>query len=147
MADGLTVQFEDGARVAAALKVAPLAMKAELRKSNAATARLVRSGTRSAAAAGTRQQARMAGGIGSTSNSTSSTLTLRNTAGAPGAMGAFLGSKRYKQFPPPVGNTWTVGGPGGPYVINPYIEAHEAEIETVFLQGQLDAVARGLPRF
>lgn len=39
------------------------------------------------------------------------------------ALGATLGARRYKQFPPWIGQDWTVGEPGGPYGVGDAIAA------------------------
>lgn len=140
------VEFTNGAKVAAGFAAAPRAMKAAQRKANAQTGREVRGWIRSEAASATRQQRRMAGGIGSAGNSTQAVITMRNTPGAPGAMGAFLGSKNYRQFPAPIAPNWVVGGPGGPMVVNPTIRKHKDDIETIHLDGQLNAAAGRLTR-
>ncbi len=44
------------------------------------------------------------------------------------AQGAFFGAKQYRQFPAWVGNSWEVGGAGGPYAVNPAIRENLTEI-------------------
>lgn len=146
MADGLHVELKDGARIQAGLRVAPQRMKQELRRSHGALARMTRGWLRAAALSATPQQRHMAGGIGSSANSTSASVTMRNTARAPGAMGAFLGSLRYRQFPPPIAPGWKVGGPGGPMVVNPTLRRRERDIDDLFIDGQMAAVIRAFPR-
>lgn len=46
----------------------------------------------------------------------------------PFVLGAFFGSRRYRQFPEWVGNRWEPGGPGGPYVVNQQIRQHDDDI-------------------
>lgn len=144
----IDVEFTNGAKVAAGLKVAPREMKRELRRSNALVGREARGWLRSAASSGTSQQRHMARGIGSSASSTEVRVTIQNTRSAPGALGAFYGAKRYPQFPTWVGNSWKPATAGeGPYVINPELARRQPAIETIYLQGQADAVARALPRF
>lgn len=65
----------------------------------------------------------------------------------PDAMAAFMGSggrtgwyaagkfsrSKGRQFAPHVGNTWEVGGPGGPYAINPAIRQNLEHIDRMIL--------------
>ena len=44
------------------------------------------------------------------------------------AQGAFYGALQYPQFPAWVGNSWEVGGSGGPYAINPTIRDSMSDI-------------------
>lgn len=50
----------------------------------------------------------------------------------PFALGAFLGALQYAQFPTWVGNSWDVGGPGGPYAVNPTIRANMDNIVNAY---------------
>lgn len=61
------------------------------------------------------------------------------------ADGAFYGAKAYPQFAPWVGNTWDVGGPGGPAAINPAIAEMVPAIEDFYLNAFEDAVAAAFP--
>ena len=49
------------------------------------------------------------------------------------------------QFLAWVGTSWTVGGPGGPYVINQTIRDHPAEIDRLVLAAPERALARAFP--
>ena len=142
----VSVEITNAAKVVAGLKVAPRLMTAQQRRSAERTARGVGGWVAAAASSGSAQQARMASGIQSAATSSAAVLTLQNTLSAPGAMGAFLGARQYLQFPPPVAPGWVIGGPGGPLVINPTYRAHEAEIGAFWLDGQVDAATRDLPR-
>jgi hypothetical protein len=138
-------EFEHADRLAIAFRAAPAEMKKALRKSNADLGRKASAGVRAAAATGTRQQARMARGIGFSTSATSVSIRVRNTSSAPGAAGAFYGAKFRKQFPRPwAGTGWVVGGSGGPRVLNPWVRDHKAQAERDFLDGQVVAVARVL---
>lgn len=46
----------------------------------------------------------------------------------PFALGAFMGALQYAQFPRWVGASWQVGGPGGPFAVNPTIRENKDEI-------------------
>lgn len=61
------------------------------------------------------------------------------------ADGAFYGAKAYPQFDPWVGNTWEVGGSGGPAAINPAIAEMVPDIEDFYLNAFEDAVAGAFP--
>lgn len=66
----------------------------------------------------------------------------------PFAQGAVWGAKQYKQFPPWVGNTWEVGGPGGPYGINMAIRENRDEITESYAEGFVyvaSVVSRAFP--
>lgn len=74
----------------------------------------------------------------------------------PDAMAAFMGSggrtgwyaagkfsrSKGRQFAPHVGNTWEVGGPGGPYAINPAIRQNLEHIDRMILDAVQAAGAR-----
>lgn len=53
----------------------------------------------------------------------------------PFAQGAVWGALQYKQFPEWVGNTWEVGGAGGPYGINMAIRENKDEITESYAEG------------
>lgn len=67
----------------------------------------------------TAQQARAAGAIVGAAESRAAKIAIRNSP--PFAQGAFFGALQYAQFPRWVGNSWEVGGAGGPYAVNPAI--------------------------
>jgi hypothetical protein len=83
------------------------------------------------------QRAKAARAIKSSTAKTGIRVRIAGGAGVPFALGAFWGAKkrtgwyaraRYRrstgrQFDRWVGNTWEVGGPGGPYALNPAIRA------------------------
>lgn len=57
---------------------------------------------------------------------------IRISSAPPFAAGAFFGAKQYKQFPEWVGNTWEVGGSGGPYALNPAIRDNKEKIADMY---------------
>lgn len=131
-----------------------------LAASNRALARTERDVIRTRARSGTRQQQRMAGGIGSRASRTSASISVRNTAGAPGATATFWGQKgkfgwyanpRYRESPPQgpawVGNSWTVATRGqGPHVINETLAERIDDIGDRFLTDQFALLERHIPR-
>lgn len=142
----MSVEFKNRAAVLAGFEKAPREMKRALRKSAAETARQVRGTVRSAAASGTPQQARMARGIGSSANSTSAIITVKNTRSAPGALGSLYGSKRFRQFPAWVGNSWKPLTRGEGPAHSRWLAPRKHEIEQRFVDGQLAALDQALPR-
>jgi hypothetical protein len=127
-----------------------------LTKTNRDLARSERDVIRSAARSGTRQQQKMAGGIGARASRTSASISVRNTKGAPGATSTFWGQKgkygwyanpRYRDSPPQgptwVGNSWTVATKGqGPHVINDTLADRIDEIGEKFLADQFALLQR-----
>lgn len=77
---------------------------------------------RGAAQRGTPQQRRAAYNIVGSGSYSGGSIVVSTGNDIPYALGAFWGSKR-AQFPrlPWVGNSWEVGGSGGPYFINEVI--------------------------
>jgi hypothetical protein len=99
----------------------------ELRKANKEAADIAASASRSNAHGGTRQQSAAASAI-KASGTQSAAQVVIDAGRVPFALGAFLGSRAYPQFPEWVGNSWEPGGPGGPYAVNPAIREKEDEI-------------------
>lgn len=52
-----------------------------------------------------------------------------------------MGALQYAQFPTWVGNGWDVGGPGGPYAVNPAIRESLDDIVNAYGDG-LEVVSR-----
>lgn len=123
--------------------------------SNRKVARYARDQGRDRARSGTKQQRKMAGGIGSRASKNDARLTIKNTKGAPGAQGAFYGAKgrsgwyanpRYaestgRQFPQWVGNSWPIATKGqGPQPINDMLADELPKIGDMYLEGAWDAL-------
>lgn len=130
--------FEPGLRVEglnelrAALKAAGEAKtgNAALRQAHKEVAKAVEAWSKAAAAGGTAQQAKAANALLGKGQPLTAILSIRNTAGVPFGIGAFMGAKRYTQFPPWLGNQYEVGE--GSYIVGPTIEGHMPEIEELF---------------
>ena len=74
----------------------------------------------------TRQQARAVKAIAPRGDRRGAVIVLNKKP--PFAAGAFYGALQYRQFPEWVGNSWEVGGSGGPYAINPTIRDSMSDI-------------------
>lgn len=74
----------------------------------------------------TRQQARAVKAIAPRGDRRGAVIVLNKKP--PFAAGAFYGALQYRQFPEWVGNSWEVGGSGGPAAINPTIRDNLGEI-------------------
>lgn len=74
----------------------------------------------------TAQQAKAAGAISGRGTQRESKIVIGNSP--PFALGAFMGALQYKQFPRWVGTDWEVGGPGGPFAVNPAIRQSKDDI-------------------
>lgn len=61
------------------------------------------------------------------------------------AQGAFYGAKQYPQFPEWVGNTWEVGGSGGPHAVNPAIRSNLPDIIDAYGDAFEKICARAFP--
>lgn len=144
----VSAEFSNGQKLAAGMKAAPREMKRELRKSHRQTAKVAEGWTRDAARAGTPQQRHFANAIRGTSTSTQARITTAASSKRQrGALGAFYGSKRFKQFPKWVGNRWKPAKRGqGPQPHNTVLAEKQKDIETIFAKGQEAAIKRALPR-
>lgn len=89
------------------------------------------------------QQAKAAGAIVGAAESRAAKIAVRNSP--PFAQGAFFGALQYKQFPAWVGNSWEVGGAGGPYAVNPAIRESKDDIVEAFGDAFEKAAARAFP--
>jgi|DEB19_MinimDraft_2_1074335.scaffolds.fasta_scaffold02554_1 hypothetical protein len=147
----VSAEIVNGRRIAAGLKAAPREMKKELRQAHKKTAKEAERWIRDAAKAGTPQQRHMANAIKGNATSTQARIA---TAPGPkgsktaGARGAFYGSKKFRQFPAWVGNSWRPAVRGqGPQPHNDVLADKKPETETIFMKGQEDALRRTLPRY
>ncbi len=74
----------------------------------------------------TAQQAKAAGAISGLGDRRGAKIAVNRSPAF--AQGAFYGAKQYPQFEAWVGNSWEVGGSGGPYAINPTIRDSMSDI-------------------
>jgi len=119
----------------------------QLRKANKDVAKAVEGRSRSRSGSGTAQQAKAAKALLGTGEASRAVIKIRNLGSVPFGIGAFMGALAWKQFPPWVGNNWTLGQPGeGPYVlrdvfdkdfdeaiIDPYLK----ELQNLFAAAQI----------
>jgi hypothetical protein len=103
---------------------------------------IIVSEARARASSGSRQQATAAQAIKASASQRGVQVRIAGGSGVPYALAAFWGmkrrsgwysAKRYaasmgRQTAPWVGSSWEVGGPGGPYAINPAIRAKLDEV-------------------
>lgn len=89
----------------------------DLRAAYRRVAKVVEGESRSRAPGGTRQQGAAAKVLLGRGTSSAAQLAIRNTATIPFGLGAFLGARRWQQFPDWVGNDWDLLAGDGPYVI------------------------------
>lgn len=111
----------DGARELSRKFRAATGSTKDLSKAHREVGRLVTDRSKSGASGGTRQQARAASVLLGKGTSTEASVAIRNTGRIPYGLGAFLGAKQYRQFPPWVGNTWDLANGEGPYVVAPAV--------------------------
>ncbi len=104
----------------------------DLRAAHKRVAKVVEQSSKSRAKSATRQQARAQKALLGKATAKSADLAIRNMASMPFGLGAFLGAKRYRQFPDWVGNRWDLLAGIGPYVIAEAIRDDRDEILTTF---------------
>lgn len=91
---------------------------------------------RTAAQQGTRAERHFAGQIQAQSSSSWARIAI-SADGAPGAVGTFAGSLRWKQFRRWVGSNWVLGVPGeGPYVVRDVYPKNVDEIGAWYLEAR-----------
>jgi hypothetical protein len=88
----------------------------ELRKINAEAAKKAQEESQTEASGMGGVQAKAAAGLKASGTQTAAALVI-DARQLPYTLGAFLGAKKYPQFPEWVGNDWEPGGPGGPYAV------------------------------
>lgn len=91
----------------------------------------------------TAQQGRAAGAIVGAAESRAAKIAIRNSP--PFAQGAFFGALQFPQFPAWVGNSWEVGGAGGPYAVNPAIRDSMQDIVDGYGDAFEVAASRAFP--
>lgn len=91
----------------------------------------------------TAQQAKAAAAIVGAAESNAAKIAIRNSP--PFAPGAFFGALQYPQFEHWVGNSWSVGGAGGPYAVNPAIRDSMQDIIDAYGDAFEMAAARAFP--
>lgn len=101
----------------------------ELRKVNSDAAKKAQDASQTAASGLGSVQAKAVDAIKASATQTASALVI-DANKVPYALGAFMGAKRFPQFPAWVGNTWEPGGPGGPYAVGEALRTVADEIET-----------------
>lgn len=144
MASRVAVDVDGAKQLAQAFRqmAGPGARKG-LRSAHVETSRFVT--TKSKASPDTAQQQRASRALLGKGTQDSGYVAIRNMASMPFGIGAYIGAKRYKQFPDWVGNTWNLEAGQGPYVIAPVIGSNMEEIKDIFLDMlQVAAEAVGL---
>ena len=119
----------------------------QLRKANKDVAKAVEGRSRSRSGSGTAQQAKAAKALLGTGEASRAVLKIRNLGSVPFGIGAVMGALAWKQFPPWVGNNWTLGQPGeGPYVLRDVfdkdfdevvVEPYMQELQALFAAAQI----------
>lgn len=104
----------------------------DLRAAHKRVAKVVETASKSRAKGGTAQQSRAQKVLLAKSTAKTADLAIRNLASMPFGLGAFLGARRYRQFPEWVGNRWDLLAGVGPYVIAEAIRDDRDEILTTF---------------
>lgn len=122
--DGVEVRFEGFAEFRSLLKDAGPGWDRVIRGANAKIAQTVAEKARGATE--TRQQAAAARAITGRGDRRGAAVGVNRSPAF--AQGAFFGALQFPQFPAWVGNSWDVGGAGGPYAINPTIRANLPDI-------------------
>lgn len=121
---GQMVRFEGFKEFRRLLRQAEGNWDGALRESNRQIAQGI--ATKARGATETAQQARAAGAITGRGDRMGAAIGVN--ARPAFAQGAFYGALQYPQFPAWVGNSWDVGGSGGPAAINPTIRDNLGEI-------------------
>lgn len=101
-------------------------------------AKIVEPAARARALSGTRQQAKMVGGIKAAANAKAALIRIRNTKRHPYVVGSIMGAKRFRQFPTWVGNQYQAGGAavgrGSPPVIGTAVDDKRDEVRDTFVK-------------
>lgn len=121
---GVEVRFEGFDEFRRLLRAAEGNWDGALREANRQIAQGVAGKARGATE--TRQQAKAAGAITGRGDRRGAAVGVNRSPAF--AQGAFYGALQYSQFPAWVGNSWEVGGAGGPYAINPTIRDSMGDI-------------------
>lgn len=121
---GVEVRFEGFDEFRRLLRAAEGNWDGALREANRQIAQGVAGKARGATE--TRQQAKAAGAITGRGDRRGAAVGVNRSPAF--AHGAFYGALQYSQFPAWVGNSWEVGGAGGPYAINPTIRDNLGDI-------------------
>jgi hypothetical protein len=142
--DGVRVEVPGLAEWKAALRAVPGRWVGGLARANRSVADPV--------AARARQ---LAGQAGSTEAAAQSSITATATQSAakiawggsrvPFSAGAYMGAKRYPQFKPWVGNSWEVGGAGGPRDINDAVREMRERIAETYAEVFMTAARAAFP--
>lgn len=101
-------------------------------------AKIVEPAARGRALSGTRQQARMVGGIKAAASNRQAIIRIRNTKSHPFVVGAVMGAKQFRQFPTWAGNQYQAGGAaigrGSPPIIGTAIDDKRDEVRDAFVK-------------
>ncbi len=125
---GVEVRFEGFDEFRRLLRAAEGNWDGALREANRQIAQGVAGKARGATE--TRQQAKAAGAITGRGDRRGAAVGVNRSPAF--AQGAFYGALQYPQFPAWVGNSWEVGGAGGPYAINPTIRDSMGDIVNAY---------------
>ena len=121
---GVEVRFEGFTEFRRLLRAAGDDWDGAVREANRQIAQGVAGKARGATE--TAQQAKAAGAISGRGDRRGAAVGVGRSPAF--AQGAFYGALQYPQFPAWVGNSWEVGGSGGPYAINPTIRDSMSDI-------------------
>ncbi len=113
----------DPKAVSKALREADKTLPRQLGKVNAEALEPIAADARSRAQGDGGVRAHAAEAIKASKSASQLAITVSASGAHPEALGAYLGAKRYRQFPEWVGADWEVGESGGIYDINPAIAA------------------------
>jgi len=133
------IEIEGADQIRKSFKAAGGATK-DLSAAHRLVAKIVERGSRTAAKSGERQQPKAATVLLGKGSAGAAALAIRATAKAPFGIGAFMGSKKYRQVPPWIGENWDVMEGTGPYVVAPTIAENRDEILDTFAQSVGDVM-------
>lgn len=91
---------------------------------------------------GTRQQRRAMKALLGKGDQRSGSIAIRNLKSMPFGVGAFMGAKKYRQFPPWVGNTWDINDGDGPYQIADALKGRREDLIDIYLDAIRQAAGR-----
>jgi hypothetical protein len=144
--DGVTIDVDDLLKTMADLSKATRQVGGAMRKGNLEVARKFEGWARADASAGTGQQRHFADALLGSATRTGARLTIRGKPKTEfaGAWGAFFGSKKFKRFPPWVGNSWPYASrTEGPQPVNSTLATHTDEIGDLLISSR-EAAMRDL---
>lgn len=104
----------------------------DLSKAHRLVSKIVERKGRTNAKSASRQQAKAATVLLGKGSAGAAAIAIRATSKAPYGIGAFMGARRFRQFPAWVGEGWDVMAGDGPYVVAPTIADNRDEILNQF---------------